>query len=198
MTDEKFITDTYNKIKEAILAFNDNVVSDIYALSLYIYKGDDDPRRPMLTLGYNTTERWKSCCPSVEQEPEWPIASDTCEAKWNYAFWLQNEELVIGGYAYDPVSEWVKQSSYYYTDKQADTDFDTTYLLGEQLQEKFLGIVISHAQKLHAEGIIKAKFAKSIPIIIHELEYYDKPVQWTKNGNPEGLAQEFENWISSF
>jgi hypothetical protein len=152
----------------------------------------------MLTVGYNTYGRLQSCIPTPGQEPKWPIASDADEAKWNFAFWLQNEELIIGGYDYDPVSEWVKNSPYYYSDEQEEEAFDTTDLLGQKIQDRFTEIVISHARKLHSDGVITEKFGKDIPIIVHELEYYDKPVLWTQQANPDGLAKEFENWVASF
>ncbi len=198
MTDVEFIQDTYDKIKETILQIDNSIIPEIYVLSFYVYNGDDDPRQPMLTVGYNTNERWHSCTPVPGQEPKWPIASDADEAKWNFAFWLQNEELVIGGDDYDPVSEWVKDTPYYYSDEQAEDEFDTTGLLGKKIQDKFTDIVISHARKLHSDGIIKTKFGKDILIIVHELEYYDKPVIWTQQANPDGLAKEFENWVASF
>lgn len=198
MTEQQFTNETYNKIRKTILSFDNVVLPDIYALSFFISNFYDDPRHPMLTVGYNTIERWKACSPAPGQEPNWPIASDIDEAKWNFAFWLQNEELIIGGYNCDLITEWVKNSSYYYTDEQAENDFDTTDILGQQIQEKFVEIVVSHAQKLHADGVIREKFGKDIPIIVHELEYYDKPLSWTLRANSDGLAKEFEKWVSSF
>ena len=50
---------------------------------------------------------------------------------------------------------------------------------------------------LHNNGIIKEVFGKSIPIIIHELEYYDKPVNWTKKGNPTGIVNQFIDWVEN-
>ncbi|WP_290789666.1 hypothetical protein [Flavihumibacter sp. UBA7668] len=198
MTDIKFIQDTYEKIKKAIFQIDNEIVPEIYILSFYVHNDDDDPRQPMLTVGYNTIERWHSCSPTPGQEPKWPIASDGDEAKWNFAFWLQNEALIIGGYDFDPVSEWVKNTPYYYSDEQVEDDFDTTDLMGQKIKDKFIEIVISHARKLHSDGVITVKFGKDIPIIVHELEYYDKPVLWTNQANPDGLAKEFENWVASF
>ena len=197
MTDQQFSEDTYEKIKETILQFDQTVVPDIYAISFYVSNGDDDPRQPMLAVGYNTIERWRACTPTPGQEPKWPIASDKDEAKWNFAFWLQNEELVIGGQDYNPVSAWVKNSPYYYTDEQEEQDFDEALVSGEKIQNRFVEIIISHAQKLHKEGVIATKFGKDIPIIVHELEYYDKPVSWTNQANPNGLSKDFENWVAS-
>jgi hypothetical protein len=77
----------YDKIREKIVSWNDNQINQIYAISLYVSDIDDDPRKPSVMLGYNTIEQWKQM---VEK------SSDSDEAKWNYAFWLQNCELSIG------------------------------------------------------------------------------------------------------
>jgi len=197
MTDQLFVDDTYDRIKSIISNFDDNILQDIYAISFFKSNQEDDPRQPLLTVGYNTVSRWTECTPKSGQEPEWPIASDSEEAKWNFAFWLQNEELVIGGQNYDPVSNWVKELPCYYTDEQEEQDFDKTYLLGEEIQNRFVDIMIDHAKKLHESGTIVRKFGRQVPIIIHELEYYEKPVNWTKKANPIGLTSEFENWVTS-
>jgi hypothetical protein len=188
----------YKKLRDTIGGFDNDQLSDIYAISFFKSNADDDLRRPMITIGYNTKSRWISCTPKAGQEPAWPIASDSDEAKWNFAFWLQNEDLVIGGHEYNPVERWVRQLPFYYTDAQEDSDFDKALELGEKIQEKFMNIVIAHSQKLHQEGIITGKFGTEIPIIIHELEYYDKPLNWTRQGNPTGLAKEFEVWVEGF
>ena len=197
MIEKHFIEDTYERIRSTILNFDDRILDDIYAISFFKSNQNDDPRQPLLTVGYNTVSRWKECTPKTGQEDEWPMASDPDEAKWNFAFWLQNEELVIGGQNYDPVSDWVKGLSYYYTDEQEANDFDKTYLLGKEIQNRFINIIIEHAKRLHETGVIIGKFGRSIPIIIHELEYHEIPVDWTKQANPEGLAIEFEDWVNS-
>lgn len=198
MSDAKFIQDTYEKIKDTILHIESSISPDIYVLSFYVHNVYDDPRRPTLTVGYNTYQQMQLCTPTDGKEEKWPKASDAGEAKWNFAFWLQNEELIVGGREYDPVSDWVKSSPYYYSDEEAEIDFDTTYLKGQRIKERFIEIITGHARKLHSDGVIRAKFGKDIPIIVHELEYYDKPVLWTKQANPDGLAIEFENWVASF
>lgn len=197
MTDQLFINNSYDRIKDAISNFDENILKDIYAISFYKSNQDDDPRLPLLTIGYNTISQWTKCTPKLGQEPKWPIASDKDEAKWNFAFWLQNKILVIGEQDYNPVSDWVKELPYYYTDKQEEEDFDKTYLLGEEIQKKFIGIIIEHAKKLHESGVIIGKFERQIPIIIHELKYNEIPVSWTKLANPKGLTSEFENWVTS-
>jgi len=198
MTTEIFSNQTFDKIREAIVRFDNRIVPDIYVISFLKYDNDDDPRRPGLTVGYNTYTQCQACSPKSGQQATSLIASNLQEAKWNYAFWLQNEELIIGRHEYDPVSDWVKELPYYYSDKEEVDDIDRTLVLGEKIKKSFMNIIVSHAKRLHDENIIRAKFGKDIPIVIHELEYYDTPLYWTKQGNPEGLVREFEDWILGF
>ena len=80
--------------------------SDIYAVSLYVYDMNDNPCEPVVTLGYNTIEQFQR---------EIPNASDEQEAKWNYAFWLQNEELSFGaGETQSVVRQWIESAGYSY------------------------------------------------------------------------------------
>jgi hypothetical protein len=198
MTTDLFIAETYQRIKRTITNLDDKLLPDIYVISFYKSNEDDDLKRPLLTVGFNTLSQWAACTPLPGQKPGWTVASNAREAKWNYAFWLQNEELVIGGSEYDPVTGWVKQLPYYYSDEEEKRDFDRTFVLGQQIQNQFVDIFIAHAKKLHEEGIIKAKFGREIPIVIHELEYYDAPINWTKQANAKSLIREFLEWVDSF
>ncbi|MFE0654156.1 hypothetical protein ACFVZH_36990 [Streptomyces sp. NPDC059534] len=65
--------------------------SDIYAVSFLIGNEDDDPRQPTLTIGYNTETQAQR---SIQD------TSDQAEARWNYAFWIQNELTVVGDLAW--------------------------------------------------------------------------------------------------
>src|SRR6478735_743578 len=135
MTTDLYNEETYNKVKEVINNIHDGQVSDIYVISFFKSNEEDDLRRPTLTVGYNTVTQLKNSTPPDGKEGGWPMASDAQEAKWNYAFWLQNEELVIGGDKYDPVSDWVKQLPFYYTDEQENENYDKAFELGQKIQK---------------------------------------------------------------
>ncbi len=197
MKDQQFKEETYFKIKEAIFQIDEKVVDDIYAISFCVCNYDEDLRQPMLIFGYNTLDQWKSSSPLQGQKAQWPIASSSEEAKWNYAFWLQNEELIIGGDSNKIVSDWVKSTPYYFSDELLEDDFDKALLLGEKIQDAFIQIMLLNAQKLYDESVIKSKFGKEIPIIVHELEYSEMTVSWTNQANPNGLGKDFEKWITS-
>jgi hypothetical protein len=192
--DHLLILETFDKVSKAISNIDGAVVNDIYAISFWKDNIDDDPRKPIITVGYNTMAQWEACTPKSTWVPGQGWASDSDEAKWNFAFWLQNELLIIG--ENDPKFDaWIKQLPYYYTDEENDKDFERTFPLHDKIQGEFIKIIIPVAQQLHAKGIIKSKFGREIPIIIHELQYYDLPLSWTQQANPPGLIVDFVNWV---
>ena len=197
----KFEDYTYNKARDGILAIDDKTAADIYALSFYYWFVEDDLRKPILSVGYNTYTRWRAYTPAPGQQTQWPIASDSDEAGWNYAFWLQHEgEACTIGEARTEASarkEWIQSLGCWYTDEEQEEDFDRTIELGGKIQEQFVGLCIAVARHLHDEGIILKKFGRPIPILVHELEYYDGIAEATRRANPRGLAKEFENWIAN-
>ncbi len=181
---EQFVNETFNNLRETISNFDKEITDEIYVISFWKSNINDDLRQPTVIIGFNTLTNFKD---NIDQ------ASDEHEAKWNFAFWLQNEELIIGDN--DSTCEaWIKQLEFYYTDEEEN--FDRILELGSKIEEKFMDIIIQLSQKLHSDGIILNKFGKEIPIIIHELEYYDLPLSWTKQGNPEGITAEFEHWVN--
>lgn len=115
------------------------IKSEIYVLSIFI---DEDlgAHEIEIRLGYNTESRWRSCCPKPEQSPEWPVASSASEARWNYAFWLQDqsEQPVFGDYRTGMDEslrqEWMKAHDFYFTEDDKKTDFDRYSELSARFQ----------------------------------------------------------------
>lgn len=109
----------------------------IYVVSFFVCNEDDDPRRPTVTIGYNTEQHWEQTVPQ---------ASSAAEARWNYAFWLQNE---IGSFGRSgtpsghTVAAWLRERGLSYTDEQADADLDATVELEERISEQFVSACCS-------------------------------------------------------
>lgn len=184
----RFKEATYKMLEAGIRSIPDNEVPDIYALSCWYLAQDDEARYPMVILSYNTNSHYQS---------QIPAASSEAEAKWNYAFWLQNDIVAVGGEDDDHLAAWFAASPYYYSEEQ-NLDAEEDDALFEQLLEKanafndaFIEIIIECVSRLFSEGVISEKFGKHIPVLIHELEYYDKPLEWTTRANPPGVAEEF-------
>lgn len=146
----------------------DDIYESIYAISLYVYAEEDDPRRPVAVLGYNTRQQ-------VQQST--PLALDEQEAKWNYAFWLQNEELCFGlGDTAETVRQWIDG-------------------LGLEDEEEIAGafedMLIQVVREIHASGLLRDMSGRELPILIHGLEYDEHTGWMNREANLNALDQDF-------
>ena len=89
-----------------------------------------------------------------------------------------------------------------YTEEQYEAMFDgddedeggETEEKSDEFYQAFVETQIAVVQRLFAEGVIAGTFGKNIPVLVHELEYYDALLSWTERANPESLADEFLNY----
>lgn len=189
MTD--FVLFSSQKIIDALAKIDRSTIPDIYALSFFIYDDDDDPRYPVLQLGYNTLQHAAQCTPS---------ASSAEEAKWNFAFWLQNELAFIGVPGTESaqlLEADLKVRELWYSDEDEEANFDRCLQIGREINACFVEACVRIARALHGNGVIESQFSRPIPVIVHEHEYYDAIAAQTRSANPAGLAKEFEDWIAS-
>jgi len=181
------------RVRGAIEGLPDKGAADVYALSFCIYAVEDDPRRQVLDFSYNNLARVRASLKNT---------ASPAEAKWNFAFWLQNQIEVVGGDD-DPAAvelrdEWLDSAGLNYTDEDVDFDFDRTLVLDTKFEDEFWRMFARVSRRLHDDGTIASKFGRPIPIIIHNLEYYQKVLEITQLANPKGLTDEFAAWVGSF
>lgn len=160
---------------------------NIYAISLYVYDDEDNPCKPTVTLGYNTEEQ-------VQREKD--NAWNEQEARWNYAFWLQNEFFCFGiDNTAEIVKHWLKINNLpFYDDDDDAWEIDETYDETEKITELFVNELIEIVKEIHSEGILTDTFGKEIPILIHELEYYDEIAEQNIQANGKELVKDFVNY----
>ncbi|MBY0413989.1 MAG: hypothetical protein K2Q18_07480 [Bdellovibrionales bacterium] len=195
----------YEEIKSSLLSKIQKPVEQIYALSFFIYDMDDNPLIPTLKVGYNTEDQVKA---------NLKHSSSADEARWNYAFWLQNEITAIGPYdsrknmaLYEAYSEWLRDLKIHFTADQLD-DLQDEAEENEDEEEldrledamtlvstQFLSLCGRISLRLHEDGVIKKALGREVPILLHELEYYDRIAEQTKKANPARLANDFYNWV---
>ncbi len=159
--------------------------SDIYAISLFVQDNLDNPCEPTVTLGYNTEENFRS-----QIEDAW----DEAEARWNYAFWLQNEEYILGLEDTQAiVKQWINAKGFhYYTyEEMFCADQEPSPQTYEGITEAFVKELIAVVKELHESGFIRLQFGKDIPVLIHELEYYDQIAEQNLAANPPHIMGEF-------
>lgn len=183
-----FFTHSYDKLIDVINNLSSEVATDIYALSFFYYDEDDDARFPCIEVSYNTNEQYRQ---------ETANAAHETEAKWNYAFWLQKSVAKIGGTEDELLHNWLMDTPYYYSKAEYETAekddelFDRLLEHGENFETEFIEGIIHLVRKLFKEHVLENKFGKDIPVIIHELEYYDQPIDWTRKANKTGLIEDF-------
>ena len=162
-------------------------LDDIYAFSFFVYDENDDPRLPTLTIGFNTNTNLNE---SIKD------ASDSSEAKWNYAFWIQNQLAVIGDYKDKDgkvlISNWIDELGLNFTDKDVEQDLDNCMKKSEKITSEFIKILINVVKKTHESNVTET------PIIIHELEYYDAIKDQNILANGEQRIEEFTDWINEW
>ncbi|MET9995189.1 hypothetical protein ABZ061_37290 [Streptomyces mutabilis] len=177
---------------QAITSISAAEAKDIYVVSFFIDNERDDPRQPTLTIGYNTEAQFRR---SIAD------ASDEAEARWNYAFWLQNELTVIGDLTRDPDGaatrrQWINELGLWYDEPTNPEEWVTTVgstaaLIGANFNQACVQL----ARGLHDDGVIATIIGKPVPVVLHELEYYEAIARRTEAANPPGLADDFTAWV---
>lgn len=170
---------------------------ETYVVSFFVYDQGDDPRLPTLTVGNNTASRVQSVMNQATTSPKltpWTTPADDGEAKWNYAFWLQNRLGVFPGSRSDRelCDRWLRAEGAWFEEVAGGEEREE---LGLRITERFVELCVSVARRLHGEGDIGALFGQQIPVVVHELEYYEQIADQTLAANPLGVADEFAAWV---
>jgi hypothetical protein len=186
----------YRSAVMALAAIPATEVPGIYAISFFFWNQDDDPNRPALTIGYNTEDQIQHVLNLPPGHQDGP-AGDEAEARWNYAYWRQNELAVIGDATRDPVGagliqDWMRASDLWFPALDPTDEADAA---AEAIDDYITGLSVSTARQLHGSGVISRTFGRPIPVLVHELEYYDWIADLTEAANPPGLADAFTTWI---
>lgn len=188
------------QIKELIVSsINQWTDPDIYVVSLFVYDDGDNPSKPTVTLGYNTESRilheyeWEKRYRTENNIRNLPLPSAR-ELRWNYAYWLQNEFFRFGvGETAAVVREWLAENHFPY--READpTISEWEIVMSDEMQQitqAFVRMLVSIVQELHQEGVLTRKFGKELPILIHELEYYEEIAEQNIEANGRELVEDF-------
>jgi hypothetical protein len=67
--------------------------------------------------------------------------------------------------------------------------------IGDQITAAFVRECCDTVCRLHASGAVTAIYGRSIPLLVHELEYYDEIAEQNKAANPPGVCDEFALWV---
>ncbi|MCX2680051.1 hypothetical protein OOZ15_08890 [Galbibacter sp. EGI 63066] len=197
---ERHIFDKVTKEIEGIIKTEKD---EIYAYSFFIYDAFSDPINASLTLGYNTMEHYRSVLESANdgKEPETlfdyiTTPDDDMEAKWNYAFWLQNEIVEIGA-ANDSkgrelIKNWIEGIGLYYNKEESWKDRDTCMGKAREITQRFIQILVRVVRQIHQQ------YELNVPIIIHELTPYKGETEYNIQANGKELVKEYTDEINEY
>lgn len=174
----------FEKIKPIIENWDEE---SIYAISFFVHENMINSSIPTFSISYNT-------------EGDCDNASLLSEERWNYAFWRQDEIEIIGDEASTNILlQWYQENNIKdvgYEDEDSMYDEDSEYIgKGPNGYYDLLKVVADVAKELHEQKIIINTFKRELPILIHDLEYawYIKDI--TREGNPNGEAQNFIEFL---
>ncbi|WP_329375928.1 hypothetical protein OG625_00855 [Streptomyces sp. NBC_01351] len=143
LTDRTPPTMTFNNhlqhlVERALASIPAADAGDIYAVPFLIDNEDDDPRQPTLTIGYNTETQARR---SIQG------ASGQAEARWNYAFWIQNELTR---------QKWISDLGLWYDDPTDLADWVPVIgPLAAQIEARFIQTRCQLARTLHTTGVVE-------------------------------------------
>ncbi len=178
----------YDKVKSVMTNWNED---GIYAISFFVYSNE--------TYEFKNFTNVSTWAISYNTESDCEDAGPLDEERWNYAFWRQDETSIIDIYEPDECTEalykWYAEqgiTNIGFEDYENMYDEEQNYIgKGPVGHYELIGITTNVAKKLQEEGFIKNKFGKSIPIIIHGLEYAWYDIEATQKANPNGEADIF-------
>ena len=186
----------YQRLEAAITAAPADLRDDLYAISFFTNFNDID--EPAIHVGFGTERQVRRAMSG--ESGGWGAPEDEDEARWNYAFWSQEDLMVLGGGSSDRAGQhlheaWMEREGF-----PAHSGFAEEEMLErleQAVKDQWRAVAIGAARRLHASGLIEQRFGRPIPILIHELEYYDQSIEDTRAANPAGLADPFCRWIEA-
>jgi hypothetical protein len=182
----------YDAARDALDATPQELRPDIYVVSLFVYDEDDDPRLPTVTVGYNA-----EADVARATDPAQAFPTDEHEARWNFAFWGQYQLALVCSSEFDPEGAklregWARDEGLWYD--LADDENPVFNERGEPLTKAFITLLESVVQRLHTTDIERI-FGRPLPVLIHELEYYDEIAAQNLRANPAGVVpDDFVRW----
>jgi hypothetical protein len=174
-------------------------LKDVYVV--FIYVEDENDRMPELCLGWNTNATWKACCPRPGQESRWPIASSAGEAKWNFAFWEDDEGTPLMTYFGKEQGnqlkvDWMRANDFYVDKDLRDSDFDAYLRTLQKCSDALWQLGADLALQLRKETFFTDVFGHRIPILVLECHMDDRMNEYVKMANPDGQAEDLDSWTA--
>lgn len=176
----------YEKVMNVMSTWDEK---DIYAVSFFVESNGAFWFRDYCNVsGFSISYNTESDCEG---------AGIHSEERWNYAFWRQNESVIIEPSDNSPemqmLFDWYAENGIENIGEES-SDWEN----GPAGYKELVDLVANVAFRIQQEGFLKKRFGRPIPIIIHDLEYIGCTLKATEYANPNGEADDFlhGNWKS--
>ncbi|MDD7166079.1 MAG: hypothetical protein PUI31_05345 [Clostridia bacterium] len=90
------------------------------------------------------------------------------------------------------MQKWIIENGFGYSGNDGCDDFNSDEE-DSVITKEFVNVLIGIVKDIHEKGILTDKFGKELPILIHELEYYDEIAEQNIEANGEDLVSDFTN-----
>ncbi|WP_234047100.1 hypothetical protein [Streptomyces adelaidensis] len=91
---------------------------------------------------------------------------------------------------------WISELGLWYDEPTDAEDWMATAgPIASQVEANFNQACVSLARHLHDVGVIESTVGRRVPVIVHELEYYEGIARRTEAANPSVLADDFTAWV---
>lgn len=104
--------------------------------------------------------------------------------------------MVVGG-STDPVGGRLCRSWFEAAGLWVTGDDDEADGRADQATQQFVRLCVDVARRLHDDGAVQRWSGRPVPVLVHELEYYEAIAEQTRAANPPGLADDFCSWVRS-
>jgi hypothetical protein len=181
----------YARARNALEVIQNRDRPEIYVVSFFVYDEEDNPRKPTLTVGFNTEFDVAAELARAELERDQIPALDDAEARWCYAYYGAHELTVMFD-SRDPDGVKVRDHAILINGYGFPREDDLATAITTPW---FVANAVFAARRLHDHGHIKPIFGRPIPVIVHELQYYDTIAMQNLAANPPGIADDFVEWV---
>lgn len=174
-------------------------IDDIYVIGIGIQFTDDDTRLGQIVLMHNTEQNCKN---------QLHLASSPDEAKWNYSFWIHDEnrvcrysKMTLNSHCNQLRLQWLHFLDLIPAGDNLNDLDDTTRYDEVRAFDSFLELCSRLVSYLHESGIILRLLGKTIPIVISILndmsESEGKVGDRVITSNPSEVNSEIVKWIEN-
>jgi len=131
------------------------------------------------------------------------LVKDPREARWNYAYWLQEPTAIFGRDSKQERRDiavrdaWMRQTDLFYNDEEEIEYPDMVEPKMERLPTAFHEVLTRVATRLHGDSVLDKRWGKPLPIIIHNGDFDEETLRLTRAGNPPEVLSEFGEWMSA-